>query len=532
MDRDTYQIVLQLKDELSAGLKDIKGKLDQTRIAGKQTTDSVDSFARQARSATQPIREFSKAISMIMGGAGVAMLVRRIAGEIGEMEKAYAKLYPESQKAAGSLKNWNAAILEMKAKAGATIAESLNPIRSFFINLLDPVGQAVRDIKDFNTEMKTLVEKYTVGARLVTEQIAAAQEKLAIATAQNTAALAREAELQKTLALLRATKPVEKVSTAGKASDVARLRTETLMWENDLANVKKELAETLVTIKTTADLMERQPEYVKSLGDKLTPVKDKAIQIAGYAEVSSYWYESATEHIKTENRLLAEQLVTWERIAREIDESIIPLSRGMGPEKAAPESGAQWSGYRDWGSAAFSEMRDVALKKEADAVAELEKEYAALAEQLANQAFVGFFEAIGDAITGTQSLAQAMQNLVASILATIGPLFIQAGLKQLLAGNVPLGLALLTLGGVAIIGGKIAGAQTTAPAPNGASTLPWMASGGIVTRPTLAMIGEGGPEAVIPLGRGMGGGTTIIVQGSIWAAKDLARELAGIQGRW
>ncbi len=28
--------------------------------------------------------------------------------------------------------------------------------------------------------------------------------------------------------------------------------------------------------------------------------------------------------------------------------------------------------------------------------------------------------------------------------------------------------------------------------------------GGIVTRPTLAMIGEKGPEAVVPLGKGMG----------------------------
>jgi hypothetical protein len=44
--------------------------------------------------------------------------------------------------------------------------------------------------------------------------------------------------------------------------------------------------------------------------------------------------------------------------------------------------------------------------------------------------------------------------------------------------------------------------------------IPMLAAGGIVTGPTLAMIGEGrGPEAVIPLDRmgefGMGGGTTV-----------------------
>jgi hypothetical protein len=43
--------------------------------------------------------------------------------------------------------------------------------------------------------------------------------------------------------------------------------------------------------------------------------------------------------------------------------------------------------------------------------------------------------------------------------------------------------------------------------------LPAMATGGIVSRPTVAMIGEAGPEAVVPLNQmgGMGGDQTIIV---------------------
>jgi hypothetical protein len=47
--------------------------------------------------------------------------------------------------------------------------------------------------------------------------------------------------------------------------------------------------------------------------------------------------------------------------------------------------------------------------------------------------------------------------------------------------------------------------------------IPELASGGIARRPTLALIGEAGPEAVIPLSRGAqyglggGGGTTNIV---------------------
>jgi SLT domain-containing protein len=41
--------------------------------------------------------------------------------------------------------------------------------------------------------------------------------------------------------------------------------------------------------------------------------------------------------------------------------------------------------------------------------------------------------------------------------------------------------------------------------------VPKLAAGGIVTRPTLAMVGEAGPEAVIPLGRGGGSSRPMVV---------------------
>ena len=66
------------------------------------------------------------------------------------------------------------------------------------------------------------------------------------------------------------------------------------------------------------------------------------------------------------------------------------------------------------------------------------------------------------------------------------------------------------------------------PSPASQITIPKMASGGIVTGPTLAMIGEAGPEAVIPLnGRnsGMGGGVTINVSGGISSAADIGRSV-------
>lgn len=54
-----------------------------------------------------------------------------------------------------------------------------------------------------------------------------------------------------------------------------------------------------------------------------------------------------------------------------------------------------------------------------------------------------------------------------------------------------------------------------------------LAEGGIVMRPTLAVIGEGGePEAVIPLSKlsGVGGGLTVVLQGTFMTAPEMARE--------
>ena len=68
---------------------------------------------------------------------------------------------------------------------------------------------------------------------------------------------------------------------------------------------------------------------------------------------------------------------------------------------------------------------------------------------------------------------------------------------------------------------------STTPAP-GRMNIPRLAEGGIVTAPTLAMIGEGnGPEAVIPLDRlnGMGGGITVNVTGGLATSAEIGQAI-------
>lgn len=51
--------------------------------------------------------------------------------------------------------------------------------------------------------------------------------------------------------------------------------------------------------------------------------------------------------------------------------------------------------------------------------------------------------------------------------------------------------------------------------------IPTLAEGGIVTKPTLALIGENGPEAVVPLGKGMGATFVWNQYGPIWSDQDM-----------
>jgi len=68
--------------------------------------------------------------------------------------------------------------------------------------------------------------------------------------------------------------------------------------------------------------------------------------------------------------------------------------------------------------------------------------------------------------------------------------------------------------------GRVGGDEGTTS--GGGINIPKMASGGIVNSPTLAMIGEAGPEAVIPLSRmgQMGGGMSITVNAGLISTPD------------
>jgi hypothetical protein len=65
-----------------------------------------------------------------------------------------------------------------------------------------------------------------------------------------------------------------------------------------------------------------------------------------------------------------------------------------------------------------------------------------------------------------------------------------------------------------------------APSAVVAKKIPRLAEGGIVSSPTLALIGESGPEAVVPLDRmNTGGGVTINVTGGLATSAEIGESV-------
>ena len=113
------------------------------------------------------------------------------------------------------------------------------------------------------------------------------------------------------------------------------------------------------------------------------------------------------------------------------------------------------------------------------------------------------------ALAGKKSFREITHEIAKMIQKQILALVISTALKAVMTGGLGALKKVLPLlaTGVAIFAGATAIAGFTKPG-GGGMEVPQMAAGGLVTKPTLAMIGERGAEAVIPLNRldGMMGG--------------------------
>lgn len=137
-------------------------------------------------------------------------------------------------------------------------------------------------------------------------------------------------------------------------------------------------------------------------------------------------------------------------------------------------------------------------------------------------------------VAGVGTVLQAIGTVIGVVLTTIGQTLIALGsaMQSIPIIGTILGGLLIAMGGLsmaigATLPGLIAGltGALTAGVASLAAAIPALQHGGIVREPTLALLGEAGPEAVVPLDRGRAGWSgeqTIVLE---LDGRELARQV-------
>ena len=271
-----------------------------------------------------------------------------------------------------------------------------------------------------------------------------------------------------------------------------------------------------------------QKELIKSLvetGDVASAqeiiLKAVEMQVGGTAEATA----NASDKMKVAWSQLQEQLgqrllPVFEKFSLFVIDKLLPNMEII-YNRAAPYVLEAFRRISDWikntGIPAFTAFVDYIKKEIAPRLQETFEKLKAIGtyvnEALApiiKEVLVGAFKGLGDSVPTLISALNKVLTVLEAIAAAAN-----AALDAL--DRVTAGKARAAIG--QFIGGQLLG-------PLG--RIPKLADGGIVTSPTLAMIGEAGPEAVVPLNGkngGMGGNVTINVSGGISSAADIGRSV-------
>ena len=473
---------------------------------------NTQGFTDKMKSAMKPLRDFMQVIQGIMAMGGAAMVINKIAQAVGDMEKAYAKMYPESQRAVGSIASWNETMTNMKAQQGAIVSSILTPIRAAFQNIIDPVGSATYELRQLQKVMGEISDKYLTTDRKAYKDREDALKRLAEATKTWSNAVANQSRLESELA--------QKQKEYLKAQELAKLATGTGgRVAIDTTTAQNSLRAAQAAVDANRRLISESLVAQRNINEWLETQNETRKDGAGVTKEMSDAEKLMLQYLKDNVGVQAQRLELAQEYMDVMDQIYQQEGEAAGPSRGS-KGGKKTASKKTIGRRATEETEEAT-----EAAVELNEEYQKYADLLVTiSASLGEAFATGDYIT-------AIKQMTAALLDFIAKEAIAAGLKMILAGNIPMGIALLAIGGITL--GVSAGARAGGGGGGGGEgvSFPRMAAGGVVTRPTLAMIGEAGPEAVVPLGKGMGG-TTIIVHGSIWQTEDLARAVAGAQARW
>jgi TP901 family phage tail tape measure protein len=248
---------------------------------------------------------------------------------------------------------------------------------------------------------------------------------------------------------------------------------------------------------------ERNQQIITNLQGALVGVTDERERQALIAKTAAELDASAAQTANELLKLESERKKAVEDVVNGIDMELLKLRAITDVQKQALqfieiENGLKAQGIKLTEGDAEAIRKKIAeiqkLTKEqkaANAQLQMEKE---LLDGITNTVASTFSSALDAAVQGTENFGDALKDLGADLLATIGNMLIMYAIAQ----------ALGVLGGGDSVGiiSSLATAFGYKPAKEGAywpGGFEAFADGGVVTSPTMGLIGEGGePEYVIP----------------------------------
>ena len=297
--------------------------------------------------------------------------------------------------------------------------------------------------------------------------------------------------------------------------------------------VEKKLSE-LLTIdpRTIDESFKIEDQIIQGLIKKYGELKAAKGAAYGEKELADIQKQIA-DITKTEKELYLEKLKTNGATEAQITEA----ERLYDEYKKLKDAGRSWTDMMQEGLTELILKYSDLDKASAQVLANMGTELMSMSFDSAITGFQSLGEALGKGSDAGESLQQALANMAETILDQLPMMFLQAGLQLIANGMWPIGLGFIAAAGSsAMISGFVKGRTSDSNASANAlggvydtdGALPF-AKGGtftnvIVQSPTffrfasgagfgLGLMGEAGPEAVMPLSRGADGSLGVNASG-------------------
>jgi len=422
-----------------------------------QTDNLYINILTNVKGAIEPLQKLAKTIQTVMNLGGMAMVIAKAAQAIGDMEKAYAKMYPESQNAVGSLKQWNSQMEGMKAKAGGVVSSILSPIRQAFLDMIDPIGSATYELEQLGKGLQAIADKYLTTDRKAYESRQQALDDLTKSQTAFTKAINTQGYYQ------------EKVNATEK--EYARL---VALNKNTGGYGGSSLGALIAAAKKASDIAKEQYDgNEKIIIQSRTAIRNATeyLAVVDKGSDAAVKKETALKEVAVEvNRVYQERLETAQEYMEAWDQVNYLKAETLG---TGTKGSSKAVSRKTIGRKGAADKAD----DETEAVKELTAEWQKYADLLVTiSASLGEAFVTGDYVTAIRQMTTALLDFIAKEA-------IAAGLKQILVGNIPFGIALLALGGITM--GVSAGVRASGGGGGGGEESPYRTWPPVVSSPGL-----------------------------------------------